>query len=141
MGFRLKVEGADTIELGIENILDVKFKTDTPDDSDARSTDLGVTAVVEGKILTAVDGEAADQTIKLAKWSYVPAEDADCYRKVTIDVVSASQIVRQITFPNAFVIDYQEQFGDEFGVGTFRLVIKQKKDKTANLKFEGGFGE
>ena len=141
MGFRLKVEGADTIELGIENILDVKFKTDTPDDSDARSTDLGVTAVVEGKILTAVDGEAADQTIKLAKWSYVPAEDADCYRKVTIDVVSASQIVRQITFPNAFVIDYEEQFGDEFGVGTFRLVIKQKKDKTANLKFEGGFGE
>lgn len=141
MGFRLKVEGADTIDLGVENILTVKFKTDTPDDSDARSTDLGVTAVISGKILAAVDGEAADQTIKLAKWSYVPAEDADCYRKVTIDVISASQVVRQIHFPNAFVVDYQENFGDENGVGTFCLMLKQKKDKTANLKFEGGFGE
>lgn len=141
MGFRLKVEGADTIELGIESIEDIKFKTDTPNDSDARSTDLGVTAEIRGKILTAVDGEAADQTIKLAKWSYVPAEDADCYRKVTIEVVSASQIVRQISFPNAFVIDYKEQFGDEAGVGNFCIIIKQKKDKTSNLKFEGGFGE
>lgn len=141
MGFRVKVEGADTVDLGIENILTVEFKTDTPQDSNARSTDLGVTLKITGKILAAVDGEAADQTMKLAQWSLVPAEVADCYRNVVVDVISASQVVRQINFPNAFVVDYTESFGDEEGVGTFYLYLKQKKDKTANVAFEGGFGE
>lgn len=140
MGFKLRVEGAETVELGLQSILTVEFKTDTPDDSNARSTDLGVTAKITGKILAAVDGEIADDTMKLARWSLVPAENSDCYRKATIEVVSASQVVRQINLPNAFVVDYTETFGDEEGVGTFSLLLKQKKDKTANLKFEGGFG-
>ena len=60
-------------------------------------------------------------------------------QKIPIDVVNASQIVRQITIPNAFVVDYEEDFTDESGAGTFKLLIKQKKDKMVNLKFEGGF--
>ncbi|MBB6624525.1 membrane-associated protease 1 [Clostridium gasigenes] len=141
MGFRVKIEGAESIDLNIESILTVEFKTDTPDDSNARSTDLGTSLVITGKILTPVGGEAADNTIKLAQWSLVPAEKADCYRSVKVDVISASQIVRQLTLPNAFVVDYKESYGDEEGVGTFKLYVKQKKDKTANVKFEGGFGE
>ncbi|MBU3108009.1 membrane-associated protease 1 [Clostridium gasigenes] len=141
MGFRVKIEGAESIDLNIESVLTVEFKTDTPDDSNARSTDLGTSLVITGKILTPVGGEAADNTIKLAQWSLVPAEKADCYRSVKVDVISASQIVRQLTLPNAFVVDYKESYGDEEGVGTFKLYVKQKKDKTANVKFEGGFGE
>ncbi|MCB2308662.1 membrane-associated protease 1 [Clostridium estertheticum] len=141
MGFKLKVEGAETIDLGIENILTVEFNTDTPDDSNARSTDLGTSLSIKGKILTPVDGEAADSTIKLAQWSLVPSEKADCYRKVTVDVISASQVVRQINLPNAFVVSYAENYGDEEGVGTFILELKQKKDKTTMVKFQGGFGE
>lgn len=141
MGFRVKVEGAESIDLNIESIETVEFKTDTPDDSNARSTDLGTTLVVTGKILTPVNGEAADNTIKLAQWSLVPAEKADCYRKVTIDVISASQVVRQFTLPNAFVVNYEEEYGDVEGIGTFKLFVKQKKDKTADVKFEGGFAE
>ena len=95
--------------------------------------------MVEGKILAAVGGEAADDTSKIARWSLVPAENSDCYRNVEITVISASQIVRQITIPNAFVVGYEEDFSDESGAGTFRLLMKQKKDKMANLKFEGGF--
>jgi hypothetical protein len=69
----------------------------------------------------------------------VPAENSDCYRNVQIDVVNASQVVRQITVPNAFVVDYTEDFTDETGTGIFKLLIKQKKDKMTTLKFEGGF--
>lgn len=141
MGFRVKVEGAESIDLNIESIETVEFKTDTPNDSNARSTDLGTTLVVTGKILTPVNGETADNTIKLAQWSLVPAEKADCYRKVTVDVISASQVVRQFTLPNAFVINYEEEYGDVEGIGTFKLFVKQKKDKTADVKFEGGFAE
>ena len=54
-------------------------------------------------------------------------------------MVNASQIVRQISLPHAFVVDYEEDFTDETGAGIFNLLIKQKKDKMVNLKFEGGF--
>ena len=139
MGLRLKIEGNEQISLPETSIMSVQFGADIPHDSNARSTDLGSTAQIRGKILAAVGGEAADDTSKIARWALVPAENADCYRKVEIDVVSASQIVRQITIPNAFVGDYEEDFSDETGTGVFTLLIKQKKDKMAALKFEGGF--
>ena len=94
---------------------------------------------ITGKILAAVGGEAADDTGKIARWALVPAENSDCYRNVQVDVVSASQIVRQIQVPNAFVVGYKEDFDDETGIGVFTLLIKQKKDKMTALKFEGGF--
>ena len=140
MGLRMKIEGSESISLMETSITGVKFGSDIPHDSNARSTDLGSTVLVEGKILAAVGGETADDTSKIAKWSLVPAENSDCYRNAEITVVSASQIVRQITIPNAFVVGYEEDFSDETGIGTFRLLMKQKKDKMSALKFEGGFG-
>lgn len=139
MGFRLKVEGQETIELGLDNIKTVIYDTDTPDDSNARSTDVGSTLRISGKIITATDGDSADDTMKLALWSLVPAEKADCYRKATLEVIAADQVVRKIYFPNAFVVDYNESFGDEEGVGTFSLYIKQKKDKTELATIDGGY--
>lgn len=139
MGLRLNIEGSESISLRETSVTGVKFGADIPHDSNARSTDLGSTVLIEGKILAAVDGEEADDTSKIARWSLVPAENSDCYRNVEITVVNASQIVRQITVPNAFVVGYEEDFSDDTGAGVFRLLIKQKKDKMVNLKFEGGF--
>ena len=129
MGLRMKITGSESVELRETSITNVVFGADIPHDSNARSTDLGSTVLIEGKILAAVGGEAADDTSKLARWSLVPAENSDCYRNVQIDVVNASQVVRQITVPNAFVVDYSEDFTDETGTGIFKLLIKQKKDK------------
>lgn len=139
MGLRLKIEGNETIQLNETIVTGVKYGADIPKDSNARSTDLGATIVITGKILAAVGGEAADDTMKIAKWALVPAENADCYRKLEIDVISASQVVRKINLPNAFVIGYEEDFADETGVGVFTLLVKQKKDKMTSLSFEGGF--
>lgn len=54
-------------------------------------------------------------------------------------MISASQVVREITLPNAFVMEYSEELDDETGVGTFYLHAKQKKDKTDKTAVEGGF--
>ena len=132
MGFKLKVEGPSTIELGTTIITGVKFRTDIPHDSNARST-------ITGKILTAVDGDPFDNTRQLGLWALVPAEKSDCYRKVSIEVIAASQVVRKYTYPNAFVVDYREDYGDVEGVGSFTLIIKQKKDKMAQVAVEGGY--
>ena len=139
MGFTLKVEGNTTIELGTTSITGVKVRTYIPQDSNARSTDLGSTVTVTGKILTAVDGDPFDATRQLGLWALVPAENSDCYRRVTVEVIAASQVVRKYSYPNAFVVDYKEDYGDVEGIGTFTLIMKQKKDKMSNLKFEGGF--
>lgn len=139
MGFTLKVEGPSTIDLGNTIVTGVKFGTDIPHDSNARSTDLGSTIEITGKILTAVDGDPFDATRQLGLWSLVPAEKADCYRKVTVEVIAASQVVRKYTYPNAFVVDYKEHYGDVEGVGTFTFIIKQKKDKMAQIAVEGGY--
>ncbi|WP_291569009.1 MULTISPECIES: membrane-associated protease 1 [unclassified Clostridium] len=140
MGFRVLIEGADKISLGVESVKKVVLKTDTPKDSNARSKDVGSTMVISGKILTALDGEEFDSTRQMGVWSLIPAEKADCYRKVTVEVLSADQIIRKIFFPNAFVVDYKEYFGDTEGVGTFELIIKQKKDKLDKVTIEGGYG-
>ena len=139
MGFKLKVEGPSTIELGTTIITGVKFRTDIPHDSNARSTDMGSTVTITGKILTAVDGDPFDNTRQLGLWALVPAEKSDCYRKVSIEVIAASQVVRKYTYPNAFVVDYREDYGDVEGVGSFTLIIKQKKDKMAQVSVEGGY--
>ena len=139
MGFTLKVEGPNEISLGTTSITGVKFGADIPLDSNARSTDLGSTLTITGKILTAVDGDPFDATKQIGQWSLVPAEKSDCYRKAVVEVIAASQVVRKYTFPNAFVVDYQEDYGDAEGVGTFTLIIKQKKDKMAQVTVEGGY--
>ena len=81
MGIRLTIEGAESISLDEHSIETCKFITDTPDDSNARSTDVVNTMILTGRILTAVDGDAADDTMKIAKWSVVRAESSDSYRK------------------------------------------------------------
>ena len=116
-----------------------KDATDIPQDSNARTKDVGATMVIKGKILTAVDGDPFDSTRKLALWSVVPAERADCYRKVTVEYVAAGIMERKYCFPNAFVIDYKEDYGDAEGTGTFTLMIKQKKDKISTVTVEGGY--
>ena len=140
MGIRLKIEGADSINLDEHSITACKFLTDTPDDSNARSTDVVNSLIIHGKILTPVNGETADDTMKIAKWTVVKAESADSYRKATIQVVVADQIIREVHFPNAFVVDYEEHYFDTEGAGTFQLLIRQKKDKFEDTTIEGGYG-
>lgn len=136
MGFILNVGGS--INLGVETIQTVDFSVDTPKDTNAKTTDVGVTMKVTGKILTMLDN-STEATVDLALWSMVPAEQADCYRKVTVMVTAAGQVVREYTLPNAFVVDYKENYGDTEGVGTFELVVKQKKDKNSATEVAGGY--
>ncbi len=139
MSYRVTVEGLERFEIAKECVRSVKFTTDIPLDSNARTKDVGSTLTITGRILTAVDGDPFDSTRKLALWSAVAAEKADCYRKVTIEYVAAGIMERKYYFSNAFIVDYKEDYGDTEGTGTFTLVIKQKKDKIANITVEGGY--
>ena len=119
MGFRLSVKGQENeILLDKESILDVKYISETPDDSNARATDLGVILEIRGKIL---------------------AEASDAYRQASLEIISAGQMVRKIDMTNVFVVDYIEEYGNQAGTGTFSLKIKQKKEKVKEVAIEGGY--
>lgn len=139
MSFLVKVEGLDSFEISKECVRSVKVATDIPLDSNARTKDVGATMVITGKILAALDGDVADSTRQLALWSLVPAEKADCYRKVTVEHIAGSIMERKYCFPNAFVVDYREEYGDVEGTGTFTLTVKQKKDKISGVAVEGNY--
>ena len=139
MGFRLAVSGgAENINLDEKTIQKVTFSSDS---ANARATEFGIAVKITGKMLYKVGADGEDGTLGLSKWSQVPSEQADCYRNAQIDVVSAGQVVRKYTIPNAFVMEYEEHMDDETGVGTFYLHIKQKKDENDAVKIEGGYGE
>ena len=141
MGFRMKITGgAEPIPCDERSILKVDFDSASAKDSNARATDYGLSVRVWGKMLYKLGGGDNDATLGLAKWSQVPSENADCYRSAEITVVSAGQVVRQFTLPNAFVVEYSEEVDDESGVGTFYINMKQKKDENAAARIEGGFG-
>ena len=135
MGFIIKVGG---ISLGVETVQTVDFEVDTPKDSNAKTTDMGVTMTITGKVLTRLD-DGTEETVDLALWSMVPAEKSDCYRTVTVDVIAAGQVVRNYELKNAFVVEYDEVYGDTEGVGTFKLVVRQKKDKLKDVTINGGY--
>ena len=130
----------NNITLGAETVKTVEFIAETPQDSNARTTDLGVTMKITGKILTVLD-EGSENIVDLAIWAMVPVEQADCYRSVTVKSVAAGQVVRQYILPTAFVVDYTETYGDTEGVGTFELTIKQKKDKVQKTAITGGYAD
>lgn len=137
----MTVTGLDSpIALNEKAITRVVFDSETPKDSNARATDYGLGVKVYGKILFDTLGGMDDPTIGLAKWSQVPSYNGDCYRNVEINVVSASQVVRNFVIPQAFVVEYNESLDVETGVGEFCIHIRQKKDENEKVAIHGGFG-
>ena len=137
MGFILNVEGTT---LGVETIKTVDFTVSTPNDTNAKTTDVAVTATITGKILTMLD-DGTEGTVDLAKWAMITSDKAECYKNVTIQSIAAGQVVKTVEdgMPTAFVVDYNENYDDVEGVGTFTLVVRQKKDKIGTITVNGGY--
>ena len=141
MGFRVKITGGKDVSFDEGIITAVDYISDTPDTANARSTDLGVILNIKGRINFSLGAEQEDSTVELANWALMPSDQADCYRNVQVQVVSGGQIVRQYTYPNAFVMGYTENLDDDEGVGSFEMLLKQKKDLTAKVELKGNFEE
>ncbi len=133
--------GDPQITLEEESAKKVIFKVEIPPDSRARTKDVGATLTIVGKILadTSQAGNAADSTAKIMEWSVVPSEKKEAYRSVTLKVTSGGIVTRQYELPNAFIVDYHEDFENDDGIGEFTLVLKQMKNKMADVKVTGGF--
>lgn len=141
MGFRLNLKNAEeSFFIERENIVNVKFISDSADETNARSTDINVGLEIEGKIIASLGGnDSNDETKKLLLWSLVNAEEIGAYKEVSLEVILAGNVVRKYLLPNAFVVDYIENYDDKSGMGKFILKLKQKKEKIKDIQIEGGY--
>lgn len=139
MGYRVTIMGGNNVSFDETVITGVNFTSETPNNANARSTDLSIMIKITGRINFSLGAELKDSTVELANWALMPSDKAECYRIVQVQVVSGGQIVRQYKYPNAFVMDYSEDLNDEEGVGTFTMLLKQKKDLTSKVELKGNF--
>ena len=139
MANRLKVTGrGSSVSLGEKHVTWIFYDSDIAPDSNARATDYGLGIKIWGKILFDLEANG-DPTLELAKWSQIPSYNADCYRRLEAEVISAGQIVRQYTLTDAFIVEYREELTAVSGVGTFYLHARQKKDENEKVTINGGF--
>ena len=142
MSFHVEIKDP-AISIEAECTKKILFHTDIPLDSSARAKDVGVSMVIIGKILAdaAEVGKPADSTAKLLEWSKIPAEKKEAYKNVEVTVKAGGINTRKYELPNAFVVDYYEDFTNTEGSGEFTLVLKQVKNKLKDVKVTGGFKE
>ena len=128
-----KVTIADVAEL-TEEVLKVEFDSTTPANSDARSSSIGATLTITGRV--AYDADKAfmkDSTKEIAAWAMVKPDSADTYKTVSV-TFDHTGLTRGYELSHAFVISFHEQFEDQNGF--FQLVVRQKKDRLDGVKVE-----
>ena len=98
-----------------------------------------MTMTMSGPIRSADENTiATDETIKLARWAS-EYDDAKAYSMATATAEASGQVLRRDVFPNAFVVSYSEKFDITTGVGTYEIVLRQKKDLLKFIQNSGGF--
>lgn len=128
-----KIVISDVTELS-EEIMDVSFASEIPNDSFARSSDIEAVLTVRGKISFDIDKLfMRDAAKNMAVWSLVKPESADAYKKVTVEYQHAAA-PRKYELSHAFVVSYHENFTKTDG--EFVLVLKQKKDRIDGIVIE-----
>lgn len=130
MSFRITIsEMSNTLEKCVESVV---CRVDTPNDSNARSSEVGNIIQILGRTGT------EEPTVDLYLWSLLPVNDAKAYRSVEVEITGAlGQVFRKVTFPNTIVVDYSESYSTYNGEGTFCILLKQKRDKNDTVKVEG----
>ena len=121
-----KVTIADVAEL-TEEVLKVEFDSVIPEDSDARSSSIGATITITGRVSYDTDKVfMKDSTKAIAMWSLLKPDSPDTYKAVTVEF-NHTGVKRTYTLENAFVVSFHEGFEDQNG--EFVLKVRQKKDR------------
>lgn len=139
MAYSFKVEGIHSADLPRESVKSFKIQTETPRTNDGRGTDTSVTMTISGPIRSADESAFVnDNTINLAIWA-TEYDDAKAYSQATVTAQASGQVLRRDVFPHAFVVNYSEKFDVTTGVGTYKIVLRQKKDLLKFIQNSGGF--
>jgi len=138
MAYKFEMKGVHSADLPRENVKSFKLHTETPRTNDGRGTDTAVTMTLSGPVRSVDENAITDETINLARWA-TEYDDAKAYSVATATAVASGQVLRSSVYPSAFVVSYSEKFDIASGVGTYEIVVRQKKDLLAAIENNGGY--
>lgn len=124
----------EKIILKKDYIKSVSVKFDSPDDSFEKASAMGAEIKITGKL----DQTISDDTKKLSEWALISSGEKGVYREVDLKAVAEGYVKKQYIFNYAFLVDYSEEYS-ESGEETFKLFLKQKKDKVKEIKIVGSY--
>lgn len=132
MGFKVTV-GDVTLD---ENVVEsIEFSVISPENVDAKGAITCASLKVTGKILNT----SGEKTVDLASWATDDIHGGYEYKNVVAQFIHDKTVVREYTLPNAFAVDYREEYGDDNGNGTFSLLMNQKKQYINDTQINGGY--
>lgn len=140
MGISLKIVGLDnegcSVELDDELLTSIEYLHHTSTVPSARTYDPGYTLLISGKVMPMKESGTGQEILELSKWAHLPYEPGtDYYRNVYITYEKDEQVIREINFTNAYVLDYEEGYDNKDSVGMFKLSLSQKKDQLRKINF------
>lgn len=133
MGFRVKI---GDVELDDKVVESAEFIVNSPENVDAKGSISNISLKITGKILNT----SGEKTVDLATWATDDVHNGYEYKNVTVQYVHDEMIIREYTLPNAFAVDYSEEYGDHDGNGTFMLLVNQKHQYLEDTTVNGGYG-
>jgi len=129
----LKVEGKHiNIELLSQEIIEYEFELEVPNSKYARGMD-DSSLIIKGNVnYTLEHSPGAMEAIRA--WSKREFKnDGGYYNLVKVAHIHRGEEVRSITFQNAYIIEYFEDYDVPSGQGDFTIILKQKLDKKEGI--------
>ena len=133
MGFKVTVGDVELEETVVES---VEFSVLSPENVDAKGAITCASLKITGKILNT----SGENTFNLAKWAADDIHNGYEYKNVVAKYIHDATVLREYTLPNAFAVDYSEEYGDTNGTGRFTLVVNQKMQYLKDTQVNGGYG-
>lgn len=132
-GLRLIVRKAEGEEAFLDIANSVKkylFKLNSDDGALSKDFNIMPELTIEGGYHEDVADKASQF---MAEWA-TDASSKTAYKYVELMRFDKDKIRKRYVFPNAFVVDYDEWVSDAAGEVSFKLYIKQYKDKKTAFK-------
>ena len=158
MGFNIKINGKKEILLEEHELTSVQFFSNVDFESNANTHSDTYVRII-GKILgpsefenetfkeinveNAKDGEGKhkelfklnkQKIIDIAEWS-LSFNKEDDYRNMEINVILGDEEIKTISYPEAYIFSYNEDYNITTGDGFFYVTIKQRPLHEGEIKF------
>ena len=146
--FEVKKNSATEIRLTEYSIKDFSFTADASESPNLRHNDIINGVIISGLIDPEImsndtnstnRAREVDSARRLANWAIIP-EFLDCYRDISYKISDArGVVVKEDGFDDCFVVDYEENYSNDTGTGSFRIVIRVSAEEARSAQSNEAF--
>lgn len=127
-------DGDEYFKIGAKSIKGFKFIMNSPDDVETKEDNIMAELYIKGEFNNNTDDDIPK---KIVDWCLTNTDTGEAFKYLQFDYIVGDLVKRRYIFPNAFVVDFQEEQGfDEKNSKGFYLFVKQNKDDLTDFSME-----